>query len=58
LFAGFLLGKIPFVEKNFEILVLIIAVGTFVPVVYGALKSVFSKKPVEKQIEEELKEEG
>ena len=38
-----------FVEKNFEILVLIIAVGTFVPVVYGALKSLFSKKPIEKQ---------
>ncbi len=57
LFAGFLLGKIPFVEDNFEILVLIIAVGTFVPVVYGALKSLFSKKPIEKQIEEELTEE-
>ena len=57
LFAGFLLGKIPFVEKNFEILVLIIAVGTFVPVIYAALKSVFSKKPIEKQIEEEIKED-
>ncbi|RZJ65559.1 MAG: hypothetical protein EOO47_25770 [Flavobacterium sp.] len=57
LFAGFLLGKIPFVEKNFEILVLIIAVGTFVPVIFAALKSVFSKKPIEKQIEEEIKED-
>ena len=57
LFAGYLLGKIPFVEKNFEILVLIIAVGTFLPVIYGALKSLFSKKPIEKQIEEEIKED-
>ncbi|WP_322975070.1 VTT domain-containing protein [Pedobacter sp. MC2016-05] len=57
LFAGYLLGKIPFVEKNFEILVLIIAVGTFVPVIYGALKSIFSKKKVEEIIEEEIKED-
>lgn len=49
LFAGFFLGKIPFVERNFEILVLIIAVGTFVPVIYAALKSLFKKK---KEIEE------
>ncbi len=56
LFAGYLLGKIPFVEENFEILVLIIAVGTFIPVLYGALKSVFSKKKVEEIIEEEIEE--
>lgn len=57
LFAGYLLGKIPFVEKNFEVLVLIIAVGTFVPVIYAALKSLFSKKKVEDIIEEEIKED-
>ncbi len=44
LFAGYLLGKIPFVERNFEILVVIIAVGTFVPVIYAALKSLFKAK--------------
>ncbi len=44
LFAGYLLGKIPFVERNFEILVVIIAVGTFVPVVFAALKSLFKAK--------------
>lgn len=44
LFAGYLLGKIPFVERNFEVLVVIIAVGTFVPVIFAALKSVFKKK--------------
>jgi len=54
LFAGFLLGKIPFVEKNFEILVLIIAIGTFLPVIYGALKSLFTKKEVKEFIEDEM----
>lgn len=43
-FAGFLLGKIPFVERNFEVIIVIIAVGTFAPVVIAALKSLFSKK--------------
>ena len=52
-----MLGKIPFVEKNFEILVLAIAIGTFVPVIYGALKSLFSKKSIETQLEEEIKED-
>ncbi|MES2650086.1 MAG: VTT domain-containing protein [Bacteroidota bacterium] len=50
LFAGYLLGKIPFVERNFEVLVVIIAVGTFVPVIYAALKSVFKKKVIEEII--------
>lgn len=44
LFAGYLLGKIPFVEENFEILIVVIAVGTFVPVIFAALKSLFKKK--------------
>ena len=47
LFAGYLLGKIPFVERNFELLVVIIAVGTFLPVIYAALKSMFKSKEVE-----------
>lgn len=55
LFAGYLLGKIPFVEKNFEILVLVIAIGTFLPVIYGALKSLFFKNKIEDIIEEEVK---
>ncbi len=50
LFAGYLLGKIPFVERNFEILVLIIAVGTFLPVIYAALKSIFKPKVIEEII--------
>ena len=42
--AGFLLGKIPFVERNFEVIIVVIAVGTFAPVVFAALKSLFKKK--------------
>lgn len=44
LLAGFLLGKIPFVERNFELLIVIIAVGTFMPVVFGGLKALLKKK--------------
>lgn len=44
LLAGYLLGKIPFVERNFEILILIIAIGTFMPVVYGGIKALLKKK--------------
>ncbi|WP_394341146.1 VTT domain-containing protein [Pedobacter nanyangensis] len=43
-FAGYLLGKIPFVEKNFEVIIVIIAVGTFAPVIIAGLKSLFKKK--------------
>ncbi len=43
-FAGYLLGKVPFVERNFEVIIVIIAVGTFAPVVFAALKSIFKKK--------------
>ncbi len=50
LFAGYLLGKIPFVERNFEILVVIIAVGTFIPVIYAAVKSIFKPKVIEEVI--------
>lgn len=44
LFGGYLLGKIPFVEKNFELLIVAIAVFTFVPVIVAALKAFFQKK--------------
>jgi membrane-associated protein len=46
LFGGFLLGKIPFVEKNFEILIVAIAVGTFLPVIYAAVNSLIKKKVI------------
>ncbi len=56
LFAGYLLGKIPFVERNFEVLIVIIAVGTFIPVIYAALKSVFKPKVIEAIMEPEEEE--
>ncbi|MGF1925383.1 MAG: VTT domain-containing protein [Bacteroidia bacterium] len=56
LFAGYLLGKIPFVERNFELLIVIIAVGTFVPVIYAAVASMLKPKVIEEIIapEEEI----
>lgn len=50
LFAGYLLGKIPFVERNFELLIVIIAVGTFVPVIYAAVASMLKPKVIEEII--------
>ncbi len=44
LFAGYLLGKIPFIERNFEIVVVAIALGTFAPVVWAAIKPLLFKK--------------
>ncbi|GGC52396.1 membrane protein [Pedobacter quisquiliarum] len=46
LFAGYLLGQIPVVKQNFDIVILVIAVVTFFPAVFAALKSKFSKKKV------------
>lgn len=44
LFAGFLLGQIPIVKNNFSIVVLLIAVFTFAPVIFAAVKSMFKSK--------------
>lgn len=43
-FAGYSLGKIPFVEKNFELVILGIIVVTFLPVVISGVKSMLKKK--------------
>jgi len=43
-FAGYSLGKIPFIEKNFELVIIGIIVFTFLPVVLSAVKSLFKKK--------------
>lgn len=43
-FAGYLLGKVPFVERNFEIIIIIIAVGTFAPVIMAGIKAALKKK--------------
>ncbi|RZL15348.1 MAG: DedA family protein [Pedobacter sp.] len=46
LMAGYLLGQIPIVKKNFDIVIIVIAVVTFVPAIYAAVKSKFTKKGV------------
>jgi membrane-associated protein len=46
LLAGYLLGQIPVVKKNFDIVILVIAVVTFVPAIAAGLKSKFGKKKV------------
>lgn len=57
LLAGFLLGQIPVVKENFDIVIIVIAVVTFVPAVYAALKSKFQKKPVVEVLDEALTDE-
>jgi membrane-associated protein len=46
LLAGYLLGQIPVVKKNFDIVIVVIAVVTFFPAIFAAVKSKFSKKAV------------
>ncbi|MBB5623396.1 membrane-associated protein [Pedobacter cryoconitis] len=46
LFAGFLLGQIPIVRDNFSIVILFIAVVTFAPVIFAAVKSRFKPKDI------------
>lgn len=60
LLAGYLLGQIPVVKKNFDIVIVVIAVVTFFPALFAALKSKFKKKPVVEVLDEALspEEEG
>lgn len=44
LFAGYLLGQIPVVKQNFDIVIVCIAVVTFLPAVVAAIKAKFTKK--------------
>jgi len=46
LFAGFLLGQIPIVRDNFSIVIIFIAVVTFAPVIFAAIKSRFKPKDI------------
>lgn len=46
LMAGYLLGQIPVVKKNFDIVIIVIAVVTFFPAIFAALRSKFKKKEV------------
>lgn len=46
LLAGFLLGQIPVVKKNFDLVIVVIAVVTFFPAIFAAIKSKLNKKKV------------
>lgn len=46
LMAGYLLGQIPVVKANFDVVIVLIAVVTFFPAIFAALRSKFKKKEV------------
>lgn len=46
LFAGFLMGQIPLIKNNFSAVIAFIAIVTFAPVVFAAVKSMFKPKEV------------
>jgi len=49
LMAGYLLGQIPVVKANFDVVIVLIAVVTFFPAIFAALRSKFKKKEVVKE---------
>ena len=53
LVGGYLLGQIPVIKNNFEIVILTIAVVTFVPAIWAAIKSRMEPKKIEQIIEGE-----
>ncbi|WP_219226628.1 VTT domain-containing protein [Pedobacter antarcticus] len=44
LFAGYLLGQIPLIRDNFSLVIAFIAIVTFAPVIFAAIKSMFKSK--------------
>ncbi|QPH40990.1 DedA family protein [Pedobacter endophyticus] len=53
LVGGWLLGNIPIIKNNFEIVILTIATVTFVPAIWAAIKSRLQPKKIEEIIEGE-----
>ncbi|QDW23815.1 DedA family protein [Pedobacter sp. KBS0701] len=53
LIGGYLLGQIPVIKNNFELVIIFIAVVTFVPAIWAAIRSRMEPKKVEKIIEGE-----
>ena len=47
LLAGYFIGQIPIVKNNFDIVIITIAVVTFVPAIWAAVKSKMAKKKEE-----------
>jgi membrane-associated protein len=50
LFAGYLLGQIQWFKDNFDIVIVLIAVVTFLPAIYAAIASRFKPKVIEEMI--------
>lgn len=50
LFAGYLLGQIPWFKENFDIVIVFIAVVTFVPAIWAAVRSRLQPKKIEEII--------
>jgi membrane-associated protein len=44
LFCGFWFGKVPFIEKNFSLVAIVIVLVSVIPAIYAIIKSKFSKK--------------
>ncbi|WP_316736436.1 DedA family protein [Pedobacter aquatilis] len=51
LMGGFVLGQIPIIKNNFELVIVFIAVVTFVPAIWAAIKSKMQPKKIEEIIE-------
>ncbi|WP_231463029.1 MULTISPECIES: DedA family protein [unclassified Pedobacter] len=51
LLGGYVLGQIPIIKNNFELVIVFIAVVTFVPAIWAAVKSKLQPKKIEKIIE-------
>lgn len=51
LLGGYLLGQIPVIKNNFELVILFIATVTFVPAIWAAVKSRMQPKKIEELIE-------
>ncbi|SER54514.1 VTT domain-containing protein [Pedobacter rhizosphaerae] len=51
LVGGFLLGQIPIIKNNFEVVIITIAVVTFVPAIWAAIKSRMQPKKIEEILE-------
>ncbi|MFC3559627.1 DedA family protein [Pedobacter jamesrossensis] len=53
LLGGYVLGQIPIIKNNFELVIVFIAVVTFVPAIWAAVKSKMQPKKIEEIIEGE-----
>jgi membrane-associated protein len=50
LFAGFLLGQIAWFKENFDLVIVFIAVVTFIPAIWAAIRTRFQPKKIEEVI--------